>query len=120
MQDRQLRLQQRPQIQSALLLPDYTLKRDGTVIDHEGDLKLVAGQGIMLVKGVFVLTAAASTGAWTIETTLSVPDQVFGTWGMSGSVVASTSAAITSGVITALSTFPAAVAGDTITIQGVL
>ena len=120
MQDRQLRLAQRPVVQTALLLPNYALKRAGTVIDHDGEIKLVGTQGVMLLKGVFTLNAAASTGAWTIELTLDVPDQVFGTWGMTGSVIASTSAMIASNVITALSSFPAAVAGDVLTIQGVL
>jgi hypothetical protein len=123
MYDRQLRLgAQRGTPQVAPLQASYVLKQGGTALaTSSASLTLVNLGGLTVLKGLFVLSAAAA--AATVELDISylstVPIQVFGTFGQSGSTTVSSPITINAGAITTHDTIIGAI-GDTYTFQGVL
>lgn len=123
MDDRQLRIGQRPPAQVSSVPVDFTVTRGGAAVETEGFVLVVNTGGLQFVKAYLTLTNA-TTATGTLQVTVpyleSVPTQVFGTMGILGSINGDVPVKITAGVIAPVNTLSSLAAGDTISIQGVL
>lgn len=122
MEDRQLRIGQRPPVQVSSVPVDFTVSRGGVPVTTEGFVLVVNTGGLSFVKAYLELVSPPTTGTFTVAVPYlaTTPTQVFGSFAWSGSANSYTAAKITAGAITPTGTVPALADGDVLTIQGVL